>query len=141
MEALIFEKKELAKAARWLIKSAKSSKKFAFYGEMGAGKTTFIGAFCRALGVKTPTASPTFSLINQYSFLEKNGARGLVHHLDLYRLKNLHEAIEIGIEEILDDENWCFLEWPQLVEPIFPEGILKIKIEAVDETKRRLTIL
>lgn len=141
MEALIFEKKNLAEAARWLLKLAKNKKKIAFYGEMGAGKTTFIGAFCRELGVKTPTASPTFSLVNQYSFLEKTGAPGIVHHLDLYRLKNLAETLEIGVEEILEDENWALVEWPQLVEPIFPENILKVQLETVGGTKRRLTIL
>ena len=141
MADLIFGKKNIAQAARWLLKSSENEKKIAFYGEMGAGKTTFIGAFCRELGVKTPTASPTFSLINQYSFLEKTGGRGIIHHLDLYRLKNLGEAIDIGIEEILEDENWTLIEWPQLIEPIFPENILKVQLEPVSETQRRLTIL
>ena len=141
MEALIFEKKDITKAANWLLKSVKNGQKIAFYGEMGAGKTTFIGALCKALGVKTPTASPTFSLVNQYVFLGENGARGIIHHLDLYRLKNLGEAIDIGIEEILEDENWALVEWPQLIEPIFPKNMTKILLETVGEKQRRLTIL
>ncbi len=141
MEALIFEKNDLAKAARWLLEKAGGHRKIALEGEMGAGKTTLVGAVCRELGVETPTASPTFSLINQYSFLKKDGARGLVHHLDLYRLRSLDEALDIGIGEVLEDENWAFIEWPALAGPVLPEDFLKIRLEPTGETERRLTII
>jgi len=115
--------------------------KIALYGEMGAGKTTFTKAFCRYLGVKETTASPTFSLVNQYSYTGKNGSTALFYHLDLYRLKNLQEALDIGIEDFLYDSNYCVIEWPQLAEPLLPNDAAKIQIEITGETSRRLVIL
>jgi len=116
-------------------------RKIALYGEMGAGKTTFTAAFCRYLGVQDPVASPTFSLVNVYAFTTPSGEKGLVHHLDLYRLKNAEEAFDIGIEEMLYDTSYCLIEWPQLVEALLPEHTVKIDIEMSDETRRRILIL
>lgn len=116
-------------------------RKIALYGEMGAGKTTFTGAFCRQLGVSTTTASPTFSLINEYAYPDAQGQTALIHHLDLYRLKSAQEAFDIGIEEILDDPWYCLIEWPQLVEALLPPDAAKIEIEILDKTRRRILIL
>jgi tRNA threonylcarbamoyladenosine biosynthesis protein TsaE len=141
MTTLRFKKNELQSAAKKLKILVENRRKILIYGEMGAGKTTFIGAFCKVLGVQKPTNSPTFSLVNQYFFEKKDGRKEIIHHLDLYRLKNLNEAAEIGIEEILWDDNWTFIEWPQLIEPILPENCVKIKIQAISETERELIFL
>lgn len=112
----------------------------AFYGEMGAGKTTFIKAICRELGSTDEANSPTYSLVNSY-FFENNGGSGRIFHLDLYRLKTLDEALDIGIDEILnDDAACCFIEWPQLVESILPENVLRIRLETTGKNSRTLQI-
>lgn len=139
-ELHISQKKDLPRAARQLLELAGSRRKMAFYGEMGAGKTTFIRAICRELGSIDEASSPTFSLVNPY-FFEKNGQSGRIFHLDLYRLKTFEEALDIGLEEILYDDSFCFIEWPQLLEPVLPEDTLKIRLETTGQTSRRLLIL
>jgi tRNA threonylcarbamoyladenosine biosynthesis protein TsaE len=115
-------------------------KKIALYGEMGAGKTTFTKEFCQQLGVVGNTASPTFSLINQYSYTDLNGKSCLIHHLDLYRLNNIQEAFDIGIEDVLYDNNFCLIEWPQLIEPILGTDVALIKIKIIGKSKRTIQI-
>lgn len=100
-------------------------RKVALYGEPGAGKTAFVRAFCRYLGVSDRPSSPTFSLINVYRYREAGG-EALVHHIDLYRLRHLEEALDIGLEEILDDPWFCFVEWPELLEPILPADTARL---------------
>ncbi|MCB0575981.1 MAG: tRNA (adenosine(37)-N6)-threonylcarbamoyltransferase complex ATPase subunit type 1 TsaE [Saprospiraceae bacterium] len=116
-------------------------RKIALYGEMGAGKTSFVAAFCRYLGVRDTTASPTFSLINQYRYVLSDGSTALFHHLDLYRLNTPQEALDIGIEDLLYDPWYCVIEWPQLAESLLPDGFAKIQIEITGETSRRIIIL
>lgn len=118
-----------------------SRRKIALYGELGAGKTTLVNAFCRYLGVHEPTSSPTFALINQYAYTRPDGTAGLVYHLDLYRLRSLAEAQDIGIDDLLDDPWFCFIEWPQVIEPLLPADTVKIQLEILDKTQRRLLIL
>ena len=110
-------------------------KKVAFLGQIGAGKTTFIKLLCKALGVETVTSSPTFSIINQYEVEES-----LVHHIDLYRLKSEEEAFSIGLMELLDDNSYCFIEWPSLVENYFPESSVWIKISTDEQENRTFDI-
>ena len=112
-------------------------KKVLFYGEMGAGKTTFIKMLCKALGVETVTASPTFALVHQYPI--KNSPL-LIHHADLYRLEQAKEAFDIGIEELFYDENYFFVEWPELLEQFIPIKVLYIKIDTINEDCRRFEI-
>ncbi|MCC6287669.1 MAG: tRNA (adenosine(37)-N6)-threonylcarbamoyltransferase complex ATPase subunit type 1 TsaE [Chitinophagaceae bacterium] len=112
---------------------------FAVEGDMGAGKTTFITALCHAKGVKSPVSSPTFSLINEYSYIE-NGVTHPIYHIDLYRVKDEQEAINAGIEDCLYSGNICFVEWPQKAPHLLPENTVHIYIEASGENTRLLKI-
>lgn len=141
MELTINSLSELDAAIPRVLEGLAGRRKIALYGDMGAGKTTFVGAFCRYLGVQSNTASPTFSLVNQYRYPEKDGSTAFFHHLDLYRLRSVQEALDIGIEDLLYDPWYCVVEWPQLAEPLFPEGSAKIQIEITGETSRRILIL
>lgn len=141
MEILVENVAALEAAMPQVFEALAGRRKIALYGEMGAGKTTFTALFCKHLGVQDSTASPTFSLINEYAYRDPQGRTALVHHLDLYRLKSAQEAFDIGIEEILDDPWYCLIEWPQLVAPLLPPGKAKIEIEILDKTRRRVLIL
>ena len=130
----------LPKAVKWVLEHANGRKKIMLYGAMGAGKTTFTKAFCYYLGVKNATSSPTFSLVNDYVFKENNIEKH-IYHIDLYRLKNLDEALDIGIEDYLYDDNYCLIEWPQIIEPLLDETVLKISIEITGKSARKVVIL
>lgn len=141
MEIIVHSLQELDSCIPDVLSALAGRRKIMLYGDMGAGKTTFVKAFCRCLGVQETTASPTFSLINQYSYPEKDGSRALFHHLDLYRLKNVQEAFDIGIEDLLYDPWYCVVEWPQIAEGLFPDTAAKIHLEIKGETSRRILIL
>jgi tRNA threonylcarbamoyladenosine biosynthesis protein TsaE len=115
------------------------AKVFAFHGEMGAGKTTFIHALCEAKGVKDAVTSPTFSIINEYSYME-DGVEKKIFHLDLYRLKDEEEAARAGIEDCLYSNNVCLVEWPEKAPGIFPAETLHIYIGVIDSVNRNLRI-
>lgn len=87
-------------------------RKVALYGDLGAGKTTFVKAFCRWLGTVEHASSPTFSLINDYAYSDNAASPAVVHHIDLYRVKTVEEALDLGVEEMLYDPWYCFIEWP-----------------------------
>ncbi len=124
------------KAVEWVHKQAQSNKIFFLYGDMGVGKTTFVKAFCNFLKITAPTSSPTFSLVNIY----EQGAIKICH-IDLYRLKSLEEALDIGIEEYLSDDTYCFIEWPQIIESIAPLETMRIKISLQPDSSRKIVIL
>lgn len=117
----------------------KDSKVFAFHGEMGAGKTTFIHALCEIKGVKDTIGSPTFSIINEYVY-DCDGTRRPLFHIDLYRLKDEEEAIRAGVEDALYSGYTCLVEWPEKAPGIFPPGTVHVFIEPVNEQTRRLKI-
>ena len=129
------------KGLPWLADVLGDRRKIALYGEMGAGKTTLVKAFCQYLGVRGNTASPTFSLINQYTYPLGNDGVALFHHLDLYRLHSAQEAFDIGIEDLLYDPWYCWIEWPQLIETLLPADAVKIQLEVVAPDVRRIVIL
>jgi tRNA threonylcarbamoyladenosine biosynthesis protein TsaE len=112
---------------------------FAFHGQMGAGKTTFIHALCDVKGVKDVVGSPTFSIINEYEYLCE-GTKRVLFHIDLYRLKDEEEAQRVGVEDVLYSGNICLVEWPEKAPGIFPEDTVKVFIEMVDDRTRRLRI-
>lgn len=120
-----------------------NQRKIALRGEMGAGKTTFAKIFCAFLGVETVVTSPSFSLVNEYLISKnKNPALNglLVRHLDLYRLKNVNEAFDIGLEDFLYDENFALIEWAEIIEPFYKGHLSRIEIEILDENQRRITV-
>jgi tRNA threonylcarbamoyladenosine biosynthesis protein TsaE len=123
--------KELRNLAVVCLPYVKSFKKIAFEGEIGAGKTTFIKILCQLLGVKETTSSPTFSIINEYHF-----DTGIIHHIDLYRLKNEAEAFDIGIAELLEQPHYCFIEWPDIATAYLPDRLLWINIQVMENQDR-----
>ena len=141
VEILVHSLSDLAAAIPKLAETLGGRRKVALYGDLGAGKTTLVQAYCRWLGVDDTVTSPTFSLINQYRYLGAEGKQALVHHLDLYRLKNEQEAFDIGIEDILYDPWYCFIEWPQVIEAMLPEDTVKIQLDIMSDSARRLLIL
>ena len=112
---------------------------FAFHGEMGAGKTTFIHALCEVKGVRDVISSPTFSIINEYRYTE-NGNENKIFHIDLYRLKDEEEARMAGVEDCLYSDHICLVEWPDRSPGLFPPATIHLDIEAVDNETRLIRI-
>jgi tRNA threonylcarbamoyladenosine biosynthesis protein TsaE len=137
MEMVVNAEAELDKAVEALLRFAEGRKKIALTGDLGAGKTAFVKAFCRRQKVEENVASPTFSLVNEYVFWDENGQQHRIHHLDLYRLRNLDEALDIGVEEYLFDGDYCFIEWPGIIRDLLPEDMVFIEIEVQSNGSRR----
>lgn len=106
-------------------------------GDLGSGKTTFVKAFCKALGSSDEITSPTFTLINEYR--DRQGQP--IYHVDLYRLNSTEEALQIGIEDLLVSGHWCFIEWPEIIQPIMKDEHIEIELETLSDGKRRIRIL
>lgn len=115
----------LQETAKLLLDHFPEERIFAFYGSMGAGKTTLIKAICRELGSKDYVTSPTFALINEYS--TSNGS--VIYHFDFYRIKKLEEAYDLGYEDYIYSGNYCFIEWPEMIESLLPDGIVAVSIK------------
>ncbi len=116
-----------------------NSKVYAFHGEMGVGKTTFISALCKIRGVSSATGSPTFSLINEYIFIDDT-ERQSIFHLDLYRIKDEAEAINAGVEDCLYSGSICFVEWPEKITSILPDDTVHVYMTVTGESSRLLKI-
>ena len=125
----------LAETAGKFLSSIGSYRLIAFYGSMGAGKTTFIKAICEELGAIDVVTSPTFTLINEYHTLE--GPE--IYHFDFYRIEEVEEALDFGFEEYLDRGNFCFMEWPERIEPLLPENVLKVYISVNEDQSRTIS--
>ena len=121
-----------------ILKKAEPHRVFAFDGQMGAGKTTFIKKLCEQMGTTDVVNSPTFAIVNVYDV--EQPYRGEVYHFDCYRLKDIREAIDFGAEDYLYSGNYCFIEWPEMIEAILPEDTVWIKIEPLENGDRKLKI-
>ena len=123
---------DLQDAAKQLLSHFPEDRIFALYGGMGAGKTTFIKAICHELGSADYVTSPTFALINEYS--TSDGA--IIYHFDFYRIKKLEEAFDLGYEDYIYSGNYCFIEWPEMIESLLPDGIIQVKIRETESGSR-----
>ncbi|MEZ4827472.1 MAG: tRNA (adenosine(37)-N6)-threonylcarbamoyltransferase complex ATPase subunit type 1 TsaE [Bacteroidia bacterium] len=122
--------------AKTILSACNPLKIFAFYGQLGAGKTTLIKSFCQVLGVNMPVTSPTFALVNEYS-----GLTSVIYHFDFYRIRNELEAYDIGLEEYLDSGAFVFIEWPEKIPTLLPDEAARVQIDVADQNLRviRLT--
>ena len=125
----------LDKAAEEFLRKSAPVKKFAFYGTMGAGKTTFIKAICAKLGVIDEVVSPTFAIINEYHTHNNN----TLYHFDFYRINSIHEAFDFGYEDYFYSNNYCFVEWPEKIETLLSDEFLKVTIEETENQQRIIT--
>lgn len=135
MEIRINDINEISQAAKTFVSAMGDSTVFAFYGKMGAGKTTFIKAVCEELGVTDVINSPTFAIVNEYEY----GEGEVIYHFDFYRIKKEQEVLDIGYEDYVYSGNLCFMEWPELIESLLPDGTVKVTIE--EEADGRRTIV
>lgn len=119
----------LGESAKLLLNTFPEDRVFAFYGSMGAGKTTFIKALCSELDSADYVTSPTFALINEYS--TANGS--VIYHFDFYRIKRIEEAFDLGYEDYIYSGNYCFIEWPEMIESLLPEGIVEVRIKEAEK--------
>lgn len=117
----------------------KDAKLFAFHGEMGVGKTTLITVLCKKKEVKETVSSPTYSIINEYSFNE-DGKERKIYHLDLYRLNGTEEIIHAGVEDCIYSGDICFIEWPEKLPELLVENFVHVFIENIDATHRQVKI-
>lgn len=127
--------KGLAKTAKQIIAQFPDHRIFAFYGEMGSGKTTLIKQICEIIGAEVPVVSPTFSIINEYP--TKMGVS--VFHFDFYRLEKIEEAFDIGYEDYFYSGKYCFIEWPEKIQELLPEEYIRIDLETVSDSLRNIT--
>lgn len=125
---------ELPAASKQFLEEFGHRKCFAFKGEMGSGKTTFILGVLKAMGIQDPDGSPTYSLINTYD----SSMFGKVYHLDLYRLKDISETYDIGIEEVLYGGGISFIEWPEKIESLLPENTLTVSVKVLEDQSRTI---
>ena len=137
MEIRIENIENIREAAREFVANIGDSTVFAFYGKMGAGKTTFIKAVCEELGVEDVITSPTFAIVNEY----RSDASGeLIYHFDFYRVKKIEEVYDMGFEDYFYSGALCFIEWPELCEEVLPEDTVKVTIEESSDGTRVVTI-
>ena len=132
MEIRITSIDKIGEAAKVFVAAMGDRKVFAFYGKMGAGKTTFIKAVCEELGVEDVINSPTFAIVNEYV----DGHGEALYHFDFYRIKNLQEVLDIGYEDYVYSGHVCFMEWPELIENLLPEDAVKVIIEEEEDGER-----
>lgn len=132
MEIKIQSLEEIHETARTFIREMGDNTVFAFYGKMGAGKTTFIKAVCECLGVEDVINSPTFAIVNEY----RSETGELIYHFDFYRIKKLEEVYDMGYEDYFYSGALCFIEWPELIEEVLPGNAVKVEIEEAEDGSR-----
>lgn len=122
--------------AKEILETIGNRKVVAFYAEMGSGKTTLIAAILRAMGIESPEGSPTYSLVNSYN----SPYYGEVMHFDMYRLNSIDEALDAGVEELLYSGATCFVEWAEIIEPLLPEDVVKVRMHVNEMGERVIQI-
>lgn len=133
MEIKINSLADINAAAKTFVENMGEGKVFAFYGKMGAGKTTFVKAICECLGVEDVITSPTFAIVNEYTSATTGDS---IYHFDFYRIKKLEEVYDMGYEDYFYSGALCFLEWPELIEDLLPEDATKVTIEEEEDGSR-----
>jgi tRNA threonylcarbamoyladenosine biosynthesis protein TsaE len=133
MEIIIRHKKDIPSAVKKLLRHTGNRRIFAFDGPLGAGKTTIIKAICKFLGATDTTSSPSFTIVNEY----RREADTSLFHIDLFRMRKTEEAYDIGLEEYLSGDSYCFIEWPDLIRDLLPDETVNVRI-AVGENEERI---
>ncbi len=136
MEILIKDIENIKDAAAQFVKAMGDNTIFAFYGKMGAGKTTFIKSVCEELGVKDVINSPTFAIVNEYM----DGRGNPIFHFDFYRIKKEQEVLDMGYEDYVYSGNVCFMEWPELIDDLLPDDTVRVTIVEEEDGSRRITM-
>lgn len=127
---------DIDQAAIEFIKAMGDNTVFAFRGDMGAGKTTFITAICKQLGVEDTINSPTFAIVNEY----RSTSAELIYHFDFYRINKIEEAFDFGYEDYFYSGSLCFIEWPERIESLLPTDTVNVTIEVKEDNSRCITI-
>jgi tRNA threonylcarbamoyladenosine biosynthesis protein TsaE len=135
MEIVINNIKDINKAAQTFIDNMPEGNVIAFYGNMGAGKTTFIKALCEELGVEDEVTSPTFAIVNEYTC---TNAPSKIYHFDFYRIKKLEEVYDMGYEDYFYSDSLCLIEWPELIEELLPDDVTKVHIIEQSDGSRKI---
>lgn len=133
MEIRINSLADIQDAAHQFVSAMGDNNVFAFYGKMGAGKTTFVKAVCECLGVTDVINSPTFAIVNEY---RSDKAGELIYHFDFYRIKRIEEVYDMGYEDYFYSGALCFIEWPELVEEVLPLDAVRVDIEEKEDGSR-----
>lgn len=134
-EIIIHSLEDIKRAASEFVALIGNRRIFAFYGHMGAGKTTFIKAICEELGVTDAVSSPTFAIVNEYA-----SNMGSIYHFDFYRIKRSTEVLDLGFEDYAYSGSLCLMEWPELIEEFLPEETIDVHIEEIEGGKRRVMV-
>ena len=144
MDITIKNLDEMGEKARMFINTLGEQRVIAFYGSMGAGKTTFIRALCQELGVIEPVTSPTFAIVNEYEVVDQSSIHQSsikkVFHFDFYRIKRLEEAYDMGFEDYLYSGQLCLIEWPELIEELLPDDAVRVHITVNDDGTRSVRV-
>ena len=133
---MVFKFDEIDKVAKEFLKYTLGYKIFTFAGDLGTGKTTFIDAVCKEIGVAEAVASPTYSVIQEYEASDKK----IIYHMDFYRLNSLEEAIDAGVEECIFSGEFCMVEWPSKIANMLPDDTVKSEIFILNENQRKLVV-
>ena len=142
MDIIIKDTEHIRDAAREFINQIGDRRVFAFYGKMGAGKTTFVKAICEELGVDDVITSPTFAIINEYTIDKlqtSNIKHQSIYHFDFYRIKKIEEVYDMGYEDYFYSGALCFIEWPELIEDILPDDAVHVNITEQEDGSRLVT--
>jgi tRNA threonylcarbamoyladenosine biosynthesis protein TsaE len=134
MKLVLTKLEDLPQVSQAFLKATEGQKQFAFYGNMGVGKTTFIKEICHQMGVVEVVTSPTFALINEYHTADNRN----VYHFDFYRINKIEELFDFGYEDYLYSSDYCFIEWPEKGEEVLPEHILKVSITEMPDGSRTI---